>query len=331
MNKNETLQKFDVRNFLRRYGTAFGALVIFIVFSLLANNFLTATNFFMLLRQMSMLTIISLGFTFVMSAGGFDMSIGNVAGLVSIIFAIVLIATDSFLLALLASLAIGVVVGAVNGGLVAFLGLPDFIGTFAVGSIAFGIKMMITKGNPIFFHDGVPRVFEFLGQGYVGPVPFPVILMFVFVGLVIFVLLKTRLGRRIYAIGGNPNAALFAGISGKRYRFLTCICSGLSVAIASIVLTSRLGSAQPLAGEAFLLDTIAVVFLSSTMFGEGEPTGQGTFVGALIISMLTNGLTMLNVPYYFQYITKGLVVIVAVSLSVVLGQKFRVQFKIRPE
>ena len=323
-------KKFDARNFFRRYGTALGAVVIFVIFSILAENFLTATNFFMLLRQMSMLTIISLGFTFVMSAGGFDMAIGNVAGLVNIIFAIVLIGTGSFLVALLAAIALGVFVGVINGGLVAYLGLPDFIGTFAIGSVAFGVKMMITKGNPIFFHDGVPKIFEFLGQGYVGPVPFPVILMFIFVGLVIFILTKTRLGRRVYAIGGNSTAALFTGINVKRYRFLTFIISGLSVAVASVIMTSRLGSAQPLAGEAFLLDTIAVVFLSSTMFGEGEPTGQGTFIGALIISMLTNGLTMLNVPYYFQYITKGIVVILAVSLSVVLGQKFRVQFKIRP-
>ena len=330
MISDNTIIKFDMRNFIRRYGTVFAALLIFIVFSIFANNFFTTTNFFMLLRQMSMLTIISLGFTFVMSAGGFDMAIGNVAGLVSIVFAIVLIASKSFVLALVASLAIGVVTGSINGALVAYVGLPDFIGTFAVGSVAFGIKMMITKGNPIFFYDDVPKVFEFIGQGYVGPIPFPVILMFLIVGLCVFMLTKTRLGRRIYAIGGNPTAALFAGINVKRYRFLTFIISGLSVAVASVILTSRLGSAQPLAGENFLLDVIAVVFLSTTMFGEGEPTGQGAFVGALIISMMTNGLTMLNVPYYFQFITKGLVVIVAVSLAVVLGQKFRVTFKVRP-
>ena len=151
MNKRKWIQNFDAKNFLRRYGTVFGAVAIFIVFSVFADNFLTATNFFMLLRQMSMLTIISLGFTFVMSAGGFDMSIGNVAGLVNIVFAIVLIATGSFLVALLAALALGIWVGVINGALVAYLGLPDFIGTFAIGSVAFGIKMMITKGNPIFF------------------------------------------------------------------------------------------------------------------------------------------------------------------------------------
>jgi ribose/xylose/arabinose/galactoside ABC-type transport system permease subunit len=316
----------DKKELFRKYGTVLGALLIFVFFSVVAKNFFTPTNLLMLLRQMSMLTIVSLGFTFVMGAGGFDMSIGNATGLVNIIFAIVLLGTGNFWLALLAALLLGLAVGLVNGVLVAYIGLPDFIGTFAVGSIVYGIKMLITKGNPISFTDTVPRIFTFIGQGYVGPIPFPVILMAVFVGIAIFVLNKTSLGRRIYAIGGNAVASLYAGINVKRYRLITFLISGLSVAIVAVILTSRLGSAQPLAGEEFMLDTIAVVFLSTTMFGDGEPTGSGTFVGALIISMLNNGLTMLDVPYYFQYITKGTVVIFAVVLSVILGQKLRVKF-----
>ena len=320
-----TIRRID-KNFLRKYGTVLGAFVIFIVFSLTANNFFTTINLFLLLRQMSMLTIISLGFTFVMAAGGFDMSIGNTTGLVNILFAIVLLNTNSFLLALSAALLTGMLIGVINGTLVAKIGLPDFIGTFAVGSIVYGVKMLITKGNPIFFDKDVPEIFLFIGQGYVGPVPFPVILMFLLVALSVFLLTKTSLGRRIYAIGGNSVASLYAGINITRYRLITFVISGLSVSIAAVILTSRLGSAQPLAGEVFLLDAISVVFLSTTMFGEGEPTGSGTFVGALIISMLNNGLIMLNVPYYFQYITKGLVVIFAVVLSVLLGQKLRVKF-----
>ncbi len=315
----------DKKELLRRYGTVLGALAIFTVFSLTAKNFFTSTNLLMLLRQMSMLTIVSLGFTFVMAAGGFDMSIGNSTGLINILFAIIIINTNNFWLALSAALVIGMAIGAINGTLIAYIGLPDFIGTFAVGSIVYGIKMLITRGNPIFFDDSVPKIFPFIGQGYVGPIPFPVILMVIFVAIAIFTLNKTSLGRRIYAIGGNSIASLYAGINVKKYRFLTFLISGLGVALASVIMTSRLGSAQPLAGEEFLLDAISVVFLSTTMFGDGEPTGGGTFVGALIISMLNNGLTMLNVPYYFQYITKGTVVIFAVVLSVALGQKLRVK------
>mgnify|MGYP000875935757 CR=1 FL=1 len=315
----------NLLNFLRKYGTALGALVLFIIFSFASKNFFTTNNLLMLLRQMSMLTIISLGFTFVMGAGGFDMSIGNAAGLINIVFAISLIKSNSFLVALILSILCGLAIGMVNGTLVAYVGLPDFIATFAVGSIVYGIKMLITKGNPIFFPDDIPAISVFIGQGYVGPIPFPVILMFVFVAIAIFTLNKTTLGRRVYAIGGNPVASLYAGINVKKYRLITFLICSFSVAVASVVLTSRLGSAQPLAGEEFLLDAIAVCFLSTTMFGDGEPTGAGTFVGAFIISMLNNGLTMMNVAYYFQYITKGLVVILAVVISVVLGRKMNLK------
>lgn len=318
--------KSNIKEFFRKYGTVLGALIIFIAFSLTTERFLTSSNMLMLLRQMSMLTIIALGFTFVMGAGGFDMSIGSACGLITMLFALTFLGTGSLLLGLTVALACGLLIGFINGMLAAYIGLPDFIATFAVGSIAYGIKMMLTKGNPIFYPQDMPAVFTFLGQGFVGPIPFPVILMFFFLALAIFVLNKTSLGRRVYAIGGNPTAALYAGINIKKYRLITFLISGLSVAIASIILTSRLGSAQPLAGEEYLLDVIAVVFLSTTMFGEGEPTPSGTFVGALIISMLNNGLTMLNVQYYFQYITKGSVVILAVLLAVAFGQKLRVKF-----
>lgn len=325
MEKQVKSDNIKTLNFLRKYATVLVALVIFMFFSLASENFLTTNNFLMLLRQMTMLTIVSLGFTFVMGAGGFDMSIGNAAGLINILFAIVLIGTNNFWIALVVALACGLVIGLINGTLVAYVGLPDFIATFAIGSIVYGIKMLITKGNPIFFPDTIPKIALFIGQGYVGPIPFPVILMFIFVVIAIFTLTKTTLGRRVYAIGGNAVASLYAGINVKKYRMLTFLISGLSVAVASVILTSRLGSAQPLAGEDFLLDAIAAVYISTTMFGDGEPTGSGTFVGAFIISMLNNGLTMLNVPYYFQYITKGTVVIFAVVMSVILGRKMKMK------
>jgi ribose transport system permease protein len=145
--------------------------------------------------------------------------------------------------------------------------------------------------------------------------------MILMIILTMFLLKKTTLGRRIYSIGGNRIASQYSGINVKKYRFITFLLAGLFLSFASIILTSRLGSAQPLAGEDFLLDTIAAVFLSTTMFGEGEPTAEGTFIGAFIITMMTNGLTMMNVEYYFQYITKGLVVILSVLLSVYLTNK----------
>jgi len=309
---------------IRKYGTAIAGAIIFTGFSFTTEYFLSTHNFLLMLKQMSMLTIISLGFTFVMAAGGFDMSIGFVTGLINVFFASVLLHTGNLPLAILIALLIGSLVGLTNGALAAYIGLPDFIATFAIGSIALGIDMMYTGGNPVFLQNP-PEAFLFIGQGYLGPVPFPIIVMFAVLIVALIVLNRTKLGMRIYAIGGNPRAALYAGINVKLYRLLTFIISGLSVAVASIVLTSRLGSGQPQAGANYLLDAISVCFLSTTMFGEGEPTAEGVFVGAFIITMLNCGLTMLNVTYYFQYITKGIVVILAVTSSILMGQKLQIK------
>mgnify|MGYP000474584983 CR=1 FL=1 len=314
-----------IKRFIRRYGTAIGGLLIFIGFAVTTPYFFTARNFLLILKQMSMLTIVSLGFTFVMAAGGFDMSIGFAMGLINVLLASVLNATGSLALAVVAALATGLAVGAINGALAAYLRLPDFIATFAVGSVTYGAKMLYSGGHPVFMHHP-PAAFLTIGQGRVGPVPVPVFIMLGILVVSLIALNRTRFGRHIYAIGGNPMAAVYAGINVRRKRFYTFLISGLSVGITAVVLTSRLGSGQPEAGENFLLDVISVCFLSTTMFGEGEPTGTGAFVGAFIITMLNNGLTMLNVPYHVQYITKGVVVIFAVMLSVLLGQRVRIKF-----
>ncbi|MBA7619665.1 Ribose import permease protein RbsC [subsurface metagenome] len=321
----ERMGKWEfLRTITRKYGTTVAGIFIFIGFSCTTKYFFTTHNFLLMLKQMSMLTIISLGFTFVMAAGGFDMSIGFATGLINVFFASVLLHTGNLPLAILIALLMGSLVGLTNGALAAYIGLPDFIATFAVGSIALGIDMLFTGGNPVFLQNP-PEAFLFIGQGYLGPVPFPAIVMFVVLAMALIVLNRTKLGMRIYAIGGNPVAALYAGINVRFYRLLTFIISGLSVAAASVVLTSRLGSGQPQAGENYLLDAISVCFLSTTMFGEGEPTGEGVFVGAFIITMLSSGLTMLNVAYYFQYITKGVIVILAVTSSILMGQKLQVK------
>ena len=326
MTGKNTFKSFNMARFARKYGTALFGLLAFIYFAMEAPNFFTIDTQLILLRQMSMLTIVALGFTFVMAAGGFDMSIGNAAGLINITFGGVLISTNNLILAILAAVAVGLSVGLTNGVLVSYIGLPDFIGTFAVGTITVGLKMMISRGNPTFFPPATTNPAAlFIGQGRIGGIglPFPVIIMFVLVIVVFFVMKKTTFGRRIYAIGGNRVASQYGGINVKRYRLYTFLLSGLFLSIASVILTSRLGSAQPLAGEDFTLDTIAAVFLSTTMFGEGEPTPLGTFVGAFIITMLTSGLTMLGMEYYFQNITKGAVVILSVMVSVLLSSKGR--------
>lgn len=322
------VREVDWLIFARRYATALFGVLVFVIFSLVAENFCSWSSLMIMLRSMSMLTICALGFTFVMAAGGFDMSLGNAAGLINMVFVYLLLDTGNLPLAILAGLAVGLAVGLLNGLLAGVIGLPDFIATYAVGTAAYGLKMLISKGNPTTIpRDASLPAFTFqMGQGKIPflfgkTIPFPVIIMLLFLLAVIFVMKKTPLGRRIYAIGGNQIASQYSGINVKKYRVITFVFSGVFLAVASIMLTSRLGSGQPLAGEDFMLDTIAAVFLSTTMFGDGEPTPLGTFVGVFIITMLTNGLTMLGVEYYFQYITKGLVVILAVLMSILLGGK----------
>ena len=152
-------------------------------------------------------------------------------------------------------------------------------------------------------------------------IPIMVIIMVVFIVVCYVLMEKTRLGRRIYAIGGNREAAMFSGINVKRYKFISYLISALMVAFTAVLVCARLNSAQPTSGEGYLMDAISAVYLSTTMFGEGQPTIPGTVVGAFIIAMLSNGLTMLGMTYYFQNITTGIVVILAVLMSVVLNKK----------
>jgi ribose/xylose/arabinose/galactoside ABC-type transport system permease subunit len=309
----------------RKYGTVFVALLVFVMFTLSKDAFFTTRNVMLLLKQMTALTIISLGFTFVMAVGGFDMSVGFATGLVGIVFVKVLMATTNFWFALLAGLLVGAVIGSVNGILVSYIGLPDFIGTFAIGSVTYGVKMMITEGNPIYVKGVEGKgidLFRAINSTLVFNVtPVMVVIMLAFIIICYVLMEKTSLGRRVYAIGGNREAAMFSGINVKRYKFITYLISGIMVAFTAVVVCSRLNSAQPTSGEGYLMDSISTVYLSTTMFGEGQPTILGTVVGAFIISMLNNGLTMLGMTYYFQNITIGVVVILAVMMSVVMNKK----------
>jgi len=319
-----TLQ-LNWKNAIRKYGTVIVAILVFALFSILANRFFTVNNVMLLLKQMSMLTVISLGFTFVMAAGGFDMSVGFATGLCAIFYVKVLLATNNFILPFLAAVAVGIVIGSINGLLVSTIGLPDFIGTFAVGSVVYGIKMMMTEGNPIYvkgIEGPAIDLFKGINSGMLfGVIPVMVIIMVVMIGIAYILMERTKLGRRIYAIGGNKEAALFSGINVKFYKFTAYVISGLAVAFTAVMVSSRLNSAQPTSGEGYLMQAISAVYLSTTMFGEGQPTILGTVVGAFIISMLSNGLTMLGMTYYFQDITIGLVVILAVLMSVVMTKK----------
>lgn len=300
-------------NVVRKYGTLIGFIVLCIIFSFLSPVFLTINNLTMVLLQISMLTIIALGTTVVMAAGGFDMSFGSVCGLIGVVLAGMLVEGVPISLAILLSMVIGAAFGCLNGILVV-LGIPDFIATLSTMSIARGLNYYYTRGEPIFM--GIPQEFKIIGQGGIGLIGYPVLIMLAVLVILYVFMNHTVTGRQIYAVGGNKIAARFSGINVRWIRILSFIIGGLAAAITAVIVTSRLGSGQPTAGEGFLMDGLAAVFLGTTMFKEGEPHILGTFMGSLIMGVLVNGLNLLGVQYFFQDILKGLIILAAVGLTV---------------
>nr|WP_277995670.1 MULTISPECIES: ABC transporter permease [Moorella] len=267
----------------------------------------------MVLLQGSMLTIIALGTTAVMAAGGFDMSFGSVCGLIGVLVAGMLVHKVSIPVTIIAGILIGAVFGSINGLLVTVFGIADFVATLSTMSIARGLNYFYTKGDPIFM--GIPQEFKIIGQGKIGSIGYPVLIMLVVLVLLYIFMNHTVTGRQIYAVGGNKTAARLSGINVRWIRILSFIIGGAAAGLTAVILTARLGSGQPTAGEGFLLDGLAAVFLGMTMVKEGEPHIIGTFIGALIMGVLVNGLNLLGVQYFFQDILKGLIILAAVGLT----------------
>ncbi|CEP66191.1 ABC transporter, permease [Moorella glycerini] len=298
---------------LRKYGTIIGFVILCLIFSILSPVFLTVNNLTMVLLQGSMLTIIALGTTAVMAAGGFDMSFGSVCGLIGVLVAGMLVHKVSIPVTIIAGILIGAVFGSINGLLVTVFGIADFVATLSTMSIARGLNYFYTKGDPIFM--GIPQEFKIIGQGKIGSIGYPVLIMLVVLVLLYIFMNHTVTGRQIYAVGGNKTAARLSGINVRWIRILSFIIGGAAAGLTAVILTARLGSGQPTAGEGFLLDGLAAVFLGMTMVKEGEPHIIGTFIGALIMGVLVNGLNLLGVQYFFQDILKGLIILAAVGLT----------------
>ncbi len=300
-------------NILRKYGTIIGFLALCTIFSILSPVFLTVTNLTMVLLQVSMLTIIALGTTVVMAAGGFDLSFGSVCGLVGVLVAGMLVNGIPIPVVVILAILIGAAFGSINGLLVTVFGIADFVATLSTMSIARGLNYFYTKGDPIFM--GIPDQFKIIGQGKIGLIGYPVLIMLVVLLLLYLFMHHTVTGRQIYAVGGNKTAARLSGINVRWIRILSFVIGGAAAGLTAVILTARLGSGQPTAGEGYLMDGLAAVFLGMTMFREGEPHIAGTFFGALIMGVLVNGLNLLGVQYFFQDILKGLIILAAVALT----------------
>lgn len=305
---------------LTRYGTLLAAILIFAVFALTSDRFISGKNLSNILVQVSVLMVISSGLTVAVASGEFDLSVGEVAGLAGVLSAGLMIWSKLPVVpAIVLPILVGVIAGVISGLLVTRLRIPSLIATLAMGPIALGANYAYDGGDSIF--ASFPDSFYYIATGRLfGVVPVPTVIALCVVAVFYALLNWTRLGRAVVATGANIQAARLSGINVNRCRLIALALSGFGAAMGGVMLTARLGTGQPGAGEPYLLDSLTAVFLGMTAFKPGRATVQGTLVGVVIIGMLDNGLNLLGAPFYLQNEIRGLVMIAAVSLAVLRGE-----------
>jgi simple sugar transport system permease protein/ribose transport system permease protein len=303
-----------------RYGTVGAAILIFAAFALASGRFVSASNITNVLIQVSVLTVISSGLTVAVASGEFDLSVGEVAGLSGVLVAGLMVWQGlPIAAAIVCAVLAGTVIGVVNGLLVTRLRIPSLIATLAMGPIALGINYAYDGGDSIY--ASFPAGFYAIATGRVaGVIPVPTCIAAVMAAGFYILLNHTRLGRAVVATGANIQAARLSGLQVNRCRLIALTLSAFGAALGGVMLTARLGTGQPGAGEPYLLDSLTAVFLGMTAFKPGRATVQGTLVGVAIIGMLDNGLNLLGAPFYLQNEVRGVVMIAAVSLAVLRGE-----------
>ncbi len=299
----------------RQFGTVIGLAVLCAVLWALTPHFLTVSNLLNVAQQTSINAIVAVGMTFVIISGGIDLSVGSIVALAGVALGAMLQTGYPLPVALAASLAAGTACGMLNGALVSVGGLPPFIATLGMMSAARGTALVFTEGRPISgFDDG----FRVLATGSIGFVPAPVVVMILVYVVAHLVLTRTIFGRYTYAIGGNEEATRLSGVAVRFHKTMIYGTSGLISAVAAIVLTARLNSAQPIAGMMYELDAIAATVIGGTSLMGGQGTLAGTLVGALIMGVLRNGLNLLGVSSFLQQIVIGVVIVSAVLVDTML-------------
>ena len=310
--------------YLRQYGTLTGLALMVLVFTiLLPETFLAPRNLLNVAQQMSILAVVAFTMTIVMTMGDFDLSVGSIASLAGITAALTFQASGSVPLGIAAALSAGFICGTLNGVLISYVGILPFVATLGTLTIFSGTAFLISGGKTI-FGAAIPEAFANLAKGGIPlwqsgeqilRLPNLVILAAIVLFAVWFALHKMVFGRHIHAIGGNEEAAHFAGINVKAVRLAAFALVGLGAAVAGLMLTSRVASANPIQGAGLMLDAIAAVFLGMTMNSRNEPRVLGTLIGVAMLGLLSNGLTQLSINSYVREILVGTIIIAAVALS----------------
>jgi ribose transport system permease protein len=312
--KSSTAGAGGLRRVLLDNGALSALVVLVIAMSLLSGDFLTTQNLLNVGVQAAVTAILAFGVTFVIVSAGIDLSVGSVAALSATVLAWA--ATSEGVpvwIAVILAVVTGIACGFVNGALISYGKLPPFIATLAMLSVGRGLSLVISQGSPIPFPQSVSRVGDTLG----GWLPVPVLVMVVMGLITALILGRTFIGRSMFAIGGNEEAARLSGLRVKRQKVVIYALSGLFAAVAGIVLASRLTSAQPQAAQGYELDAIAAVVIGGASLSGGVGKASGTFIGALILAVLRNGLNLLSVSAFWQQVVIGVVIALAVLLDTV--------------
>ncbi|WP_426350432.1 ABC transporter permease [Alloiococcus sp. CFN-8] len=282
-------------------------------------SFLTTKNVFNVLRQISSNLFLACGMTMVIILGGIDLSVGSIIALSGCIAAGGVVRYNLPLpVALIMGLMVGLIAGMFNGAVISKTKIPAFIVTLATMNIAKGFAYVYTGGSPV---RVVTKEWQFLGAGYIGNIPTPVIILLIVLIITGLIMNKTKIGRHIYAVGGNAQAAVFSGIRVAKVKFFVHAYSGLMAGLAGIILASRMYSGQPTAGEGAEMDAIAAVVVGGTSMAGGSGRIGGTIIGGLIIGVLNNGLNLLNVNSFWQYVVKGTVILLAVFIDFIKNRR----------
>ncbi|MHB1315950.1 MAG: ABC transporter permease [Christensenellales bacterium] len=302
-------ERLNLKILYSKYGIGLVLVILIIVAYVVESKFLSGTNIMNVIRQVSVSGILAVGMTFVIISGAIDLSAGNMLGLAAVTSVMLQKSHVNMYLAILAAIAVVVLFSSFTGYGVSH-GVPAFIMTLAMTQTVKGVSYVATGGMP---HAATNEAYKWFGQGFVGPIPVPIIIFVLCVGISYLVLSRTKIGRSIYALGGNMEAARLSGINIRKTRILVYSIMGILIAISGIVVSSRVYSAEPLTGEGYQLDAIAATVIGGTKMSGGEGSVLRTVIGAFIIGILSNILNLTGTSPHFQMVAKGVIIFIAVA------------------
>lgn len=299
-------------------GALVGLLILAVFLSVASPFFLTWDNLLNIALQTATYILVALGMTYVIVTGGIDLSVGSVAALAGVVMALAMKSGVSVCCAILLGIAVSIPCGLLNGLLVSFAGLQPFIVTLATMSLVRGVALILTGGIPIY---GFPQGFRWFGTGRVAGIPIAAIIAVIVAVVTAFVFTKTKVGHYATAIGSNQEAARLSGINVKLYKIVPYVISAVLSALAAVVITGRLNTAEPTAGVAMEMDAVAAVVMGGTSLVGGRGSVVGTILGALLMGVLRNGLNLMSVQSHYQQLAMGGVILIAVLLDKVRNKK----------